>query len=201
MPSDPQSTIHNPQSTIFLVGYRGTGKTTVGRLLANQLGWEFADADDHIEAAAGKSIADIFASEGEPGFRDREAAVLRELCGRDRLVLATGGGVILRPANRELLRAAGFVAWLTANPDTVWARLRGDPATAARRPNLTPAGGLEEVRALIAARGPLYAEVAHFVADADTPSPEAVASAILTAWNGGRTSRSASGASPSSSSG
>src|SRR5262249_34980712 len=83
---DPRSSaakllsVMHPQRLI-LVGYRGTGKTTVGRLLAGRLGWEFADADDHIEAAAGKSIAEIFAAEGEPGFRDREAAVLRELCG------------------------------------------------------------------------------------------------------------------------
>src|SRR4051794_20040028 len=120
MPFKSQSEICNPQSPIVLVGYRGTGKTTVGRLLAASLGWEFADADDLIESAAGKSIAEIFAAEGDPGFRDREAAALRELCRRDRLVVATGGGAILRPANRELLRGAGFVAWLTAEPETVW---------------------------------------------------------------------------------
>jgi shikimate kinase len=185
---------------LILVGYRGTGKTTVGRLLAGQLGWSFADSDDAIEAAAGKSVADIFAAEGEAGFRDREAAALRELCGRGRYVVATGGGAVLRPANRELLRAGGFVAWLTASPETIRARLEGDPTTAARRPNLTPAGGIEEVRALLAAREPLYREVADFVADADAPSPEAVAAAILKAWSGCHTSRSSSGAGASSSS-
>lgn len=170
---------------IVLIGYRGTGKTTVGRLLANRLGWEFADADDLIEATAGKSVAAIFAAEGEVGFRDREAAALRTLSQREKLVLATGGGAILRTENREVLRSAGFVAWLTATPETVWARLQGDPATASRRPNLTATGGIEEVRNLIVARTPLYEELADFVADADTLSPEAVAGAILTAWNGG----------------
>jgi shikimate kinase len=193
-----QSQINNLKSRIILIGYRGTGKTTVGRLLAARLGWEFADADDHVEAAAGKSVAAIFAAEGEAGFRDREAAALRELCGRERLVLATGGGAVLRADNRELLHAAGFVAWLTAAPETIWQRLRGDPTTAARRPNLTPAGGLDEVRALVAARSPLYAQLAHFTADADIPSPEAVADAILTACTGSHTSCPPSGASPSS---
>jgi shikimate kinase len=195
----PLTTHHSPR--LILVGYRGTGKTTVGGLLAARLGWEFADADDLIEATAGKSVAAIFADEGEVGFRDREAAALRDLCRRERLVLATGGGAVLRPANRELLRGAGFVAWLTASPETIWTRLRGDPATAARRPNLTPAGGIDEVRSLIAAREPLYRELAHFAVDTDAPSPEEVADAILTAWTGSRTFCPPSGASPSSSSG
>ncbi|MBA4064295.1 MAG: shikimate kinase [Isosphaera sp.] len=187
-----------PPDRIILVGTRGTGKTTVGRLLADRLGWHFADNDDRVEAAAGMSIADIFRTEGEPAFRDREAAALRELCTRDRLVLATGGGAVLRPDNRLLLRAAGFVAWLTASPETVWERVSRDPATAARRPNLTAAGGLAEARAVLAAREPLYRELAHHAADADGPSPDAVADAILKAWSGGRTSPSPSGASSSS---
>lgn len=174
---------------IFLTGYRGTGKTTVGRLLAAELGWPFVDVDDRIEAAAGTSVAAIFAGEGEAGFRDREAAALAELAGLTRHVIATGGGAILRPANRELLRAAGFVAWLTARPETIWQRLQADPTTAARRPNLTAAGGLAEVQALLAAREPLYRETAHSAFDTDQQSPEAVAAAILTAWNGGSTSR------------
>jgi shikimate kinase len=179
---------------IFLIGYRGTGKTTVGRLLADRLGWTFADCDDHIEAGAGKSIADLFAAEGEAGFRDREAAVLRDLGSRGNIVIATGGGVVLRPTNREYLQSSGFVAWLTARPETVWVRLQLDPTTSARRPNLTPLGGIEEVRALVAAREPLYRVSAHFIADADAPSPETVAAAILTAWPGLHISPSSCGA-------
>jgi shikimate kinase len=191
----------NPPPLILLVGYRGTGKTTAGRLLADRLGWGFADADDRIEAAAGRSVADIFAAEGEAGFRDREAAALAGLCRLARHVVATGGGAVLRPANRDLLRAAGLVAWLTAEPETVWARLRSDPTTAARRPNLTAAGGLDEVRELLRAREPLYRETAAVRIATDTRSPEAVADAILTAWSGGSTCRSPSGACGSSSSG
>ena len=189
-----------PHPRVFLIGYRGTGKTTVGRLLADRLGWGFVDADDRIEATAGRSIAEIFAAEGEAGFRDREAAAVAELARLDRHVVSTGGGVILRPANRELLRAAGFVAWLTADPDTIWTRLLTDPTTAARRPNLTASGGADEVRTLLAAREPLYRETAAVRIPTDAPSPEAVADAILSAWTGSSTSRSPSGACPSSSS-
>lgn len=187
-----------PAPLLFLIGTRGTGKSTVGRVLAARLGWAFADADERIEAAAGMSIADIFAAEGEAGFRDREATVLAELAALKQHVVATGGGVILRPANRELLRNSGFVAWLTASPEAAFARLQADPTTAARRPNLTPAGGLEEVRSILAAREPHYRACAHFAIDTGLLSPETVADAILTAWNGGSTSRPSCGpASPS----
>jgi shikimate kinase len=182
--------MHPHPERIVLIGYRGTGKTTVGRLLARELGWGFADCDDVVEAAAGKSIAQLFADEGEAGFRDREAAALTDLCGRERLVIATGGGAVLRPVNRDLLKSAGFVAWLTAPPETIWARLRADSTTSQRRPNLTPTGGVDEVRALVAAREPLYRAVAHFTADTDGPSPESVAATIFKAWPGYSLSRS-----------
>src|SRR5689334_1819052 len=107
-------------SRIVFVGYRGTGKTTVGRLLAARLGWTFADSDDLIESATGRSIAEIFATEGETSFRQHEAAALQELSKRDLIVIATGGGAVLRSDNRELLRTAGFIAWLTARPETIW---------------------------------------------------------------------------------
>jgi shikimate kinase len=174
---------------ILLVGYRGTGKTTVGRLLAGRLGRPFADADDLIEAAAGRSIAAIFAAEGEPGFRDREAAALADLSARTGWVIATGGGAVLREANRRALKTGGFVVWLTAAPETLWERLRADPTTAARRPNLTATGGAAEVRALVAAREPLYREVADLTVVCDVLSPEAVADAVLTAWTDAQTCR------------
>lgn len=166
---------------IFLVGYRGTGKSTVGRLVAARLGWAFADADEHLELAAGRSVSEIFAAEGEPAFRDRESAVLADLCLRDRTVIATGGGVVLRPANRDRL-AGGFVVWLTAPPEAIWRRLEADPHTAGRRPNLTTAGGIQEVTAVLAAREPLYRSAADVAVPTDGRSPDAVAADILTAW-------------------
>ena len=97
---------------LTLIGYRATGKTTLARLLAERLGWDWIDADVEIERRAGKSIARIFAEQGEPAFRDLEAQVIADLCRRDRLVLAAGGGAPLRPESRRAMREAGKVVWL-----------------------------------------------------------------------------------------
>lgn len=167
---------------IFLIGYRGTGKSTVGRALADRLGWRFLDADTALETAAQTSITQIFATEGEPGFRDRESAILETLSQTPTAVIATGGGVILRPANRERLHSHGFTVWLTATPETCWERMQTDPTTGQRRPNLTATGGLEEVRTLLAFREPLYRAVAHATFDTEADSPETLAAAILEAW-------------------
>lgn len=161
---------------LFLIGYRGTGKSIVGELLAAALGWDFLDADAVVEESAGKTIADIFATDGEQAFRDRESAVLVNL--PPQLVLATGGGVVLRPANRTILKTSGYVAWLTASPEAIWHRLQSDPTTAARRPALTT-GGYEEVVNLLAVREPLYREVADGVFPTEGRSPGHVAAAIM----------------------
>lgn len=186
---------------LVLIGYRGTGKSTIGPILARRLGWTFIDADERIEAAAGRSIAEIFAAEGETGFRDRESATLAELCRGDDLVIATGGGVILRDANRQRLRDSGFVVWLTASPETIWDRLQHDPTTTSRRPNLTPGGGLDEIRSLLAVREPLYRQTANFTIATEALSPEAAADAILSAWTGPPTHPSRCAASSPSPSG
>ncbi|HEY3788323.1 MAG TPA: shikimate kinase, partial [Urbifossiella sp.] len=123
--------------------------------------------------------------------------ILAELSVLANHVIATGGGVVLREANRELLRRTGCIAWLQSAPETALARLQADPTTVSRRPNLTPAGGLEELRTLIVAREPLYRECADFSIDTAALSPEAVAAAILSAC-GGSISRQSSGAFSSS---
>ncbi len=162
---------------LFLIGYRGTGKTTVARLAAVRLGWDWCDADEVIEEQAGKTIRAIFAEEGEAGFRDREAAVLAELCRRDRHVIATGGGVVLRPENRARLREAGRVVWLTADAETLWQRMLADPETAERRPPLT-VGGLAEVEELLRRREPWYRACADEVVDTVGRGPEEVAALV-----------------------
>lgn len=164
---------------IILIGYRATGKTTLARLLAERLGWQWIDADVVIEQRAGKSIARIFAEDGEPAFRDLEAEVMAELCGRSQLVLAAGGGAPLRPETRARMREASHVVWLTASPETIHARMSGDATTAARRPNLTQKGALEEIVDLLEKRTPIYRETAHVTIDTEGKSPEQIAREIL----------------------
>lgn len=166
-----------PASRIFLIGYRGSGKTSVARLLAGRLGWNWLDADTVLEARHGRTVRQIFAEEGEAGFRDKEAALLEELCRCDGHVIATGGGVVLRPANRERLRA-GLVVWLTAEAPTLWQRINADGVTAERRPNLT-VGGLSEVEELLRQREPLYRACAGLVVDTTGRTPETIADDIL----------------------
>jgi shikimate kinase len=167
----PKSKTHEPDSgfgisnfgpRVFLIGYRCTGKTTVARLLAEKLGWDWVDADEELETRYGTSIRQIFASEGESGFRDKEEQIFAELCRPQRCVVATGGGVILRDVNRQRMRSAGKVVWLTADAQTIWERLRADPTTAEKRPPLT-VGGLAEIEELLKIREPLYRACADFI--------------------------------------
>ncbi len=170
---------------VFLMGYRGCGKSTVARLLAERLGWDTIDSDDEIERQSGKSIAAMFAEEGEPAFRDLEERVVAALCERQQTVVALGGGAVLREATRARLRDAGPVVWLTASAETLASRIAGDETTAERRPSLTGqgalggAGGLEEVRRVLADREPIYRECATVTIDADGRLPEAIADEIV----------------------
>src|SRR5207248_1001837 len=138
---------------------RGCGKSTVATLLAERLGWSWTDADAELESRAGKSIRQIFAEDGEPAFRRMESEILVELSKRERHIVATGGGVILDPLNRESLRKSGVIIWLTADAATIQQRLEQDHSTADRRPVLT-IGGLSEIQQLLAVREPLYRQCA-----------------------------------------
>ncbi len=169
-----------PVPVLFLVGYRCTGKTTVARLVAERIGWPWVDADALLEERAGKTIREIFAEEGEGGFRQRESAVLEGLCAAGSRVVATGGGVVLSPANRARLRASGTVVWLRADAETIWRRLQGDATTAERRPVLT-VGGRAEVEELLRLREPLYRECADWSVDTAGRSPEEVAELVVAA--------------------
>ncbi len=164
---------------LTLIGYRATGKTTLARLVAEQIGWPWVDADVEIERRAGKSIARIFAEDGEPAFRDLEAQVTADLCRQDRLVLAAGGGAPMREDNRQAMRSSGPVIWLKARPETIHARMSGDATTAGRRPNLTDRGPLEEIEQLLALRAPVYRELANLEIDTEGKTPEQLAAEII----------------------
>lgn len=167
---------------VTLIGYRGCGKSSVAAHLAQRLGCGWQDADGVLEERVGSSIAEIIASRGEATFRDLESEILSGLRSTCDGVLATGGGVVLRPENRILLRG-GFrpVVWLTAPAQVVRARLAADPTTAARRPALSGGDPLDEVASAIDARGPLYQECADHVVDT-SESPAAAVAAAIVAW-------------------
>jgi shikimate kinase len=166
-----------PFSRIFLIGYRGTGKSATARVLAERLGWSWCDADQLLEERFAKTIRQIFDEEGEGGFRAKESAILEELSARPRCAIATGGGVVLRPENRARLKS-GATIWLTAAPATIWQRLQDDRTTAERRPNLTQ-GGLAEVEELLRVRQPLYEACADWTVDTTEQPPERVAEQIV----------------------
>jgi shikimate kinase len=168
-----------PTTTLIsLIGYRGTGKSTVAKLLASKLGWTWVDSDEEIERRAGKSIKEIFQDGGEPAFRDWESTVIADVLQRDKLILSLGGGAGLRPQNRAAIRR-GQVIWLTADPRTIELRVSGDPSTSARRPNLTTAGGLAEIEHLLSLREPLYRECADGAVDTVGRTPDQVVDEIV----------------------
>ena len=157
----------NIQTTICLVGLPGSGKSTLGRQLARRLGVAFLDSDHVIEERIGCPIRTFFDREGEARFRDLEQATLDELtAGILPAVLSTGGGAVLRAANRQCLHGRGQVVYLHTLPDDIYRRLRHDTT----RPLLQVADPLKRLRELYAERDPLYRETAHFVIEIGRPS-------------------------------
>ncbi len=161
--------------TVALVGLPGSGKSTVGRQLARRIGASFLDTDHVVEQRIGCPIRDFFASEGEDRFRDIEEAVIEELTQQPSGVLATGGGAVLRAANRAHLHGRCQVVYLHSAPDDVYRRLRHDT----QRPLLQVADPQARLRELYAARDPLYRETAHFVIETGRPSVPTLANMIV----------------------
>lgn len=161
---------------LYLVGMMGAGKSAVGRPLAAALGYRFLDADSALEQAAARPIPDVFAEEGEEGFRKLETAVLDRIAGFHSLVVATGGGVVTRPVNWGHLHQ-GVVVWLDAPETLLLARLRADPTPRPLLDDPDPAGRLAS---LLEARRPLYAQADLQVVQVEAP-PEAVALQVLEA--------------------
>ena len=168
------------KQNIYLVGMPGAGKSTVGKALARQLGLTFVDADQVLIEQVGASIATIFEFEGEAGFRQRESKIIAELCLRREIVLATGGGAILRDENRSALRANGIVIYLHANLDHLTQRTRHD----ARRPLLSQAGDPREtLKNMLVAREPFYRGVSDLVVETGRQSIGKMVQHIVRALN------------------
>ena len=159
---------------LYLVGMMGSGKSTAGRQLAEQLGYRFLDADSCLEQVAGRSIPEIFASDGESGFRDLEAAVLNQIASWHSLVVATGGGVVTRPQNWGQMQQ-GVVIWLDAPEELLLQRLSADPTP---RPLMQAEDPAARLAALLAERRPLYAQADLHIVQDGAP-PEQVAARIL----------------------
>ncbi|MGF7191707.1 shikimate kinase [Robbsia andropogonis] len=163
------------RGNVILVGLMGAGKTTVGRALARKLGRTFFDSDHEIEARTGVKIPTIFEHEGEDGFRTREAEVIDDLTQRDGIVLATGGGAVLRPENRVRLMSRGTVVYLCAHPHDLWLRTRRDKS----RPLLQTEDPRGRLEALFTIRDPIYRETAHCVMETGRPSINSLTASII----------------------
>ncbi|MCU0785756.1 MAG: shikimate kinase [Verrucomicrobia bacterium] len=137
---------------LALIGFMGTGKSSVGRLVADTLHFTFLDTDDVIEARAGKPITEIFAQEGEPAFRERECRLVEELARRDKTVISTGGGLPINPANLASLKSHALVVCLWTSPEQIFERVRHQT----HRPLLNDPDPLGKIRSLLAAREPFY---------------------------------------------
>ena len=150
---------------ICLIGYMGSGKTTVGRLLADALSCDFEDTDEMIVEREGRPISDIFEKEGEPYFRRLETDLLNELCdkGLSKTVLSTGGGLPVAERNRSILKKIGKVVYLRAEAESLYMRVKEDKG----RPLLETGDKLKKIREMLAVRGPIYEVTADFIIDTD----------------------------------
>lgn len=169
---------------IYLIGFSGTGKSTVARLVGAQLGWPSYDLDQIIAERSGMRIPTIFEREGEAGFRDRESAALRSVAEAGACVVATGGGLPLREENRQMMQHSGWVITLEGRPETLHARLvcqREQAEPDAIRPLLDVAAPLEQIRTLKQNRQPIYA-LADWTIHTDRLSPAQVAAEIVRAY-------------------
>ena len=144
--------------SIGLIGYRGSGKSTVGKRLADRLWQKFVDTDQRIIDLAGKNIREIFEQDGEPKFRDLETQIVREVCVEKEIVIAFGGGALDREENRQLIKEAGIkLVYLRCEPQELFKRIQADPQTAEARPSLTHlAGSVEEIQTVLARREPIW---------------------------------------------
>lgn len=175
-----QAFLTGDEMKLVLIGLRGTGKSTVGKILGERLKWAFLDSDTLIQERAGLTIREMFEQKGEPFFRALEAEVVQECAKRDAVVLATGGGAVLNPESAAALKCNGFVVHLTADPSELWHRIVQDKSSHDSRPKLLDSAdsGIDELKKLMHARAAIYAQARNVEVSVEDRSPAEVADAV-----------------------
>ncbi|MGD2184946.1 MAG: shikimate kinase [Desulfobacterales bacterium] len=168
---------------LFLIGYRCSGKTTIGKSIAMAIDWSFVDSDIWLSKECGRSIKDIVATEGWQAFRRREHSTLKRICTKDRQVVATGGGVVLDADNIKTMKTSGMVVWLGASAETIQRRMLQDKNTANFRPALTDKGGIEEIEDMLLKRNPYYESASDLCIHTDDVPVNAITQAIIEKLN------------------
>ena len=166
---------------LFLIGYRCTGKTTVGKAFANRFGWPFVDTDQRIVDMSGSSIVRMVDEKGWPYFREQERQALVSASTGDHQVVATGGGIVLDERNISTMKHSGRIVWLTASEKTILTRMIGDSATAESRPSLTDQGRIAEITSVLSERIPLYEKAAELAIDTDREKIVVICDRIVSA--------------------
>ncbi len=170
---------HPNRAHLFIIGYRGSGKTTLASKLATLLMLPMADTDQLVEKQACKTIAQIFSDAGESDFRDLESDAIAQVVERTvPHIISLGGGAILRETNRKVIASSGWTAWLTASPEELARRIAGDPLTQVNRPALSNLGTLDEIKSILNKRLPYYSETANAIYNTDELSLEQLAAQV-----------------------
>ncbi|HQR06062.1 MAG TPA: shikimate kinase [Gemmatales bacterium] len=171
-------------NNLYLIGYRGVGKSSIAPMLARKCGWTVVEMDDRIEQKEQTTIADIFAEQGEEGFRNLETQMLREVAMSSKQVISTGGGIVLREDNRYLMRETGIVVWLQASAETIFNRLNHHSSRQrSKRPALTTLPIQDEITTLMNERSVLYATTSHFSVNTESHKLNEIVGIILTQLN------------------
>ena len=164
---------------IILIGYRCSGKTSVGKRLARELKWGFVDTDDWLMDKAVRSVRNIVEDDGWEGFRRLEKDAIQAVCSRDKTVIATGGGVVLNPTNVAAMQKSGHTVWLKVSPQIVSQRMARDGNTDNLRPSLTSKGLYDEIVDVLKQRTPLYAQAADIAIDTDSKTIDEIVAEII----------------------
>lgn len=171
---------------LFLIGYRCSGKSTIGKSIADAIDWSFVDSDKRVIKECGKSIKGIIDTEGWKSFRRMERATLEQICTADRQVVATGGGVVLDADNIKAMKSSGLVVWLSATAATIRKRMHADKNTGDYRPALTDRGKMEEIEDILLQRIPYYESASDFLIHTDDVPVDEITEAIIEKLNASR---------------